>query len=131
MYTTAPQALQWHLLMQPNLEMIPGRLSIAGRVCWRSAAQSWALAPEGSAASSELVALRLPCGLFSAFTDCTAAGQELAGTQGIESAERHHHYDCMREPSHLSELVQKVLDGNCIIADGTAFVFRWQTCILM
>ena len=33
--------------------------------------------------------------------------------------------------STSGRLVQKVLDGNCIIADGTALVFPWQTCISM
>ena len=117
MYTVALQAVQGNLMMPPDLERTPGCLSVAGRVCWRSAAQSWALTPGGSAASSELVALRLPCGLFSAFTDCTAAGQELDGTQGMVSARRHHHHDCMRDPFYLSELVQIVLDGDRIIAD--------------
>ena len=87
MYTVALQALQGYLLMPPDHERTPGRLSVAGRVCSRSAAQSWALAPgDSAAASSELVALRLLCGLVSAFTNCTAAGQELDGTQGIDSA---------------------------------------------
>ena len=131
MYTVALQAVQGNLLMPPDLERTPGRLSIAGHVCWRSAAQSSALTPGGLAASIELVTLRRPYGLFSAFTDCTAADQELDGTQETNSARRHHRYGCMREPFHLRELVQKVLDGHCIIADGTALVFPWQTCISM